>query len=175
MSTNNGNGNRAAAYRRSQNKEVTMPSGATVLMRTAPLQAWWADGRIPQSFTATAIRAQAAANPNQMGAQLLAEETAEDRTELMKFMVTAIRYAFVSPKIVDAPGEDEDAITIEDLSVDDFNFAFLYATGQAPSQTITTRQGEVTVDAVADFHPGGLNESSVIVGDGLPEIQQATV
>lgn len=170
---------RALGYKTRRDKETKLPSGESVLLRKVPLQAWWGEGRLPQAFISAAMEVQAANSeePTSPPPPKTDEQKQAERQELAKFMLAVVKFAFVSPCIVDTLSDDEEAdeITVEEVAPEDFNFVFAYATHQLPDSKIATKEGEVTVSAVADFHPSGQHEPPAIASNDVPEVRGATV
>lgn len=165
---------RAASYRAIHSKPVTLPSGAVFILRTVPLQIWWKRKKLPQRFMVAALSAQKeTVNLEAAGQDYLAQASLEEQQSIADFMFDAVAYSMVSPKLVEG-GTGDDELDPGELDPSDYNFIFAYACGQADQQTTPTKDGEVAVDAVADFRDSGQDESPVDAGNDVPVVPSTT-
>lgn len=145
---------RVAAYRAaqaSQSTEVTLPSGAEVLLRRIPVQMWLMSGRFPTAFLNKAIQTAASdGEPDKQGiAQAIENALPAERMEIFKFMVDVARFCFVEPRLVDgADPNSDDEIDPSELSDLDFNYAVAWATNSLPKQPDGIPPQPLATDAV---------------------------
>lgn len=160
----------AAAYRKNHSKSVTLPSGNVFVLRTIPLQMWWKKKKLPQQFMEAALNAQKSPiDLENAGQEYLAQASTEEQQSIAVFMFDAVAYSMVSPKLVEG-GTGDDELDPDELDPNDFNFIFTYACGQADQQTTPTKDGEVTVNAVADFRDSRPNQSLVVASDNVSQV-----
>ena len=106
---------RAADYRLKQAKEVTLPSGATFLLRRVPIQTWLKSDKLPDFLRTLLLEAQQSQGSEEvLGAlktkalERLGTLTEPEQIALLKFQADAVSYAMVSPRLViPQPGEPD--------------------------------------------------------------------
>lgn len=143
---------RAAEYRKRIEKtaEVEVPSGATFTLRRPPLQAWINAGRVPQAFVKFAVGVMV--NPER-----LQDVSEEEFVVGMKFISDAIRYACVSPRLVDG-GTGDDELDPTELDPVDYEFLTKWVMAGSPGVPVATKGGETSIEALNRFRqkrPGG--------------------
>lgn len=110
--------------------EVELPSGFTFELKKVDVQVYIRSGRLPDSLLKRGasgwkkLAELAASDPEALG-----EKDAQDAVSALVFMRDVVQEACVNPRIV--PGtEDPDELDPKDLSEEDFNFIFEWATYQ---------------------------------------------
>lgn len=166
MDTNTGRAlawrNQAKSQQANQPTELSLPSGARVLVRRPPVVAWMHAGRLPQTLVSVLLKAGSGQNPQK---NLLSEMNDTQFMEAMTFMADAVREAVIEPRIVvKADPDNPDEIGLEEIPDEDFNFLFEWIMSGA----VQTNGGEVSTGELANFPPDRARDSA---GANSGEIQ----
>lgn len=173
---------RAKAYRQKQTAEVALPSGATFTLRRPPIQAWLSNGRAPQFLTKIAIDAQSQnlANGEQVRAAVgygMSHLTEDEVKALLKFQADVVAYSMVWPRLVVPKGDEpepdidtlgDDEMLASELLIEDFNAIVQYAMNGSTGVPVATKNGDVTLDSVANFRDGAEGRVPADAGADVP-------
>lgn len=135
-----------AAWRAKRLHEVDLPSGLSVTLRNITMTDLLFTGKLPPAMLDFA---QDAANNGGSGVDL--KELAKNGPDFKDLMDEVARLCVVSPAI--GPVEDDEHITLEELSGDDKMFIFNWANREV-SQLQSFREGEAESVAVVQHRNG---------------------
>jgi hypothetical protein len=133
-------------------KEVTLPSGDTVVLRGVGFDTLLLTDRVPDFLTPLVVNA---VNGSQVPLPSV-EEDVEKTKEMAQFINLVCELAFVSPRIVPTP-QAEDEISMDDLDMIDKRFVFFNVLGK-PTRWLNSFRHEQAQDV------GGVGD-----GEGLPD------
>lgn len=176
-----------ADYKAKLTATVTLPSGAEFTLRRPPLHIWKQNGRIPSSFTALQIQAmeqgiqatEISDIEKRVRFELKAVLDAQRRISALpeaeqkaldKFEREVVLASVVAPKITELPGTG--ALSLEDITAEDFRFIFEYAMNNSPGVAVPTQEGATTTQAVQTFRAGTGRQRAAHARNNVRKVQR---
>ena len=157
--------------RRPLQAEVRCPSGAVYLMRRPPLKVWGPLG-LP-SFFARDVREAWAETSDEERARDGGRTSFEEKEKRNIVWIAFLKYALISPRLVDAdPADDE--VTIETLA-EDFDFLMGWIVAGSPDVPVSTDPEGVQVSDLREFPPEGAGEPALPSGQNGADIRGTAV
>lgn len=141
--------------------ELALPSGFTVKVRRVPLTTWLMSGRLPEKFLGEAMDAAKSDGDDSVPfadqaaeKEKLANLEGKELMQMLSFIRDVVTATVVHPRIVVGASPDSpDEIDPARIPEEDFYFIFAFAMQSAPGIPVKNRNGNMTVGAVAGFHP----------------------
>jgi hypothetical protein len=148
--------------------DVEIAPGFTFKLRRPNLQALLAGGHLPVVFTRDVGRAWQTrqGNPEASPADVVAGMSPQDLVETMKFVKDIVIDVCVEPRVTEGP-TTEGALSILEIADEHLMSIFNWAMSGGAGLPVPLRNGEVGLDGLRGFPPGGEgNPSSAARGDG---------
>lgn len=134
--------------------EITTPSGHSYILRRPPLKAWGALGGLP-AFFAVEIRKAWSEVTDSSGTGAARELSFEEKEQRGRCFMELLRYAFVSPRLVEENPKD-DEITPDDLErAGDIGFLMKWIWAGSPDVATSSNPEGMQVSDLRQFPDGG--------------------
>lgn len=107
---------------REEGVEIRLPSGMTVALRPIEVDLFMRVGHIPDALAPTVNRL---INGERLAFEVPALESLEQSKDWLLFLEELVTFAFVTPKVVNAP-QGDDEISVEDVTYSDKLFVYRF-------------------------------------------------